>query len=115
MNIYKTDLETGEVNPSWLDALDRYGPTDSLVIPEDVWANVQMIELQTRYRAEDGELAGYGEDGTPPHLMPSEVSARFVQGEIDNTGDLDLDWTWDLDYRIELMGGAEALFQAIRL
>ena len=35
--------------------------------------------------------------------MPSEVSARFVQGEIDNTGDLDLDWTWDLDYRIELM------------
>ena len=42
--IYKTDLETGEVNQSWLDALDRCGPTDSLVIPEDVWANVQMIE-----------------------------------------------------------------------
>ena len=109
--IYKTDLETGEVNQSWLDALDLYGPTDSLVIPEEVWANVQMIELQTRYRAEDGELVGYGPEEMPPHLMPSEVSARFVQGEIDNTGDLNLDWTWDLDYRIELMGGAEALFQ----
>ena len=34
-----------------------------------------------------------------------------MEGSIDSTDDLDIEWTGDLDYRIEFSGGVAALTQ----
>ena len=94
-NLYKSVL-----GDDWSSVEAQYGPTLDMDIPS--WDEVEMIELQTRYR-------DISADADALELDPSyqRTEARFVKGEINYDGDLDLYYDWDFDDRIVFEGGFE--------
>ena len=118
--VYKTDLESTDdpraENTEWSTTMSLYGPSDTLKAQMgDIWdgvaPDVELVELESKYRYRDYELDGFDPENDSVKYSADEVRARFMEGSIDSTGDLDIEWTWELDYALEFSGGVVALMQ----
>ncbi len=80
--------------------MSLYGPSDTLKAQNgDIWdgvaPDVELVELEGKYRYRDYELDGFDPENDSVKYSADEVRARFMEGSIDSTGDLDIEWTWE--------------------
>ena len=96
--------------------MTEFGPSDTFkaqmgTIWDGTAPDVELVEIQYKFKYRDGELQGFDPNTDSVNYFPDEVEIQFMEGVIDSTDDLDIEWTGDLDYRIEFSGGVAALTQ----
>ena len=120
--VYKTDLESTTdpkaENTEWAAVMAEFGPSDTLkaqmgTIWDGTAPDVELVDLEFRFEYRDGELLGFDPNTDSVKYFPDKVEIQFMEGSIDSTDDLDIEWTGDLDYRIEFSGGVAALHRTI--
>ena len=118
--VYKTDLDS-TANPKaetseWSSTMTTYGPSVAFkTAMGDVWdgvaPDIEVIELQQKYRYRDNELKNFDPlmASSSIHHYADETRARFMEGTVQSNDELDIEWTWEQDYYIEFSGGVAAL------
>jgi hypothetical protein len=118
--VYKTDLDS-DANPraentEWATVMTEFGPSVALKAQMgDIWdgtaPDVELVEIEKKFKYEDGKLKDFNPANDSVNYFPDEVEVQFMEGTIDSTSDLDIEWTGDQDFSIEYSGGVATLKQ----